>query len=79
MWFTVTVYAFHSIILLCCKTNKQFKPDFVMNTSPYMILFKCTVYGGRVVGRRPFGQGYRGSKPPAALSKLRQFRSPHFA
>ena len=33
----------------------------------------------RVVERRTFGRGDRGSKPPAAVSKPGQFRSPHFA
>ena len=35
--------------------------------------------GGRVVEHRAFGRGDQGSKPPAALLKLGQYRSPHFA
>ena len=35
--------------------------------------------GGRVVEPRTFGRGDRGTKPPAAVSKPGQFRSPHFA
>ena len=33
--------------------------------------------GGRVVERRSVNQGDGGSIPPTAVSKLRQFRSPH--
>ena len=35
--------------------------------------------GGRVVERRTVGRKDRDSKPPAAVSKPGQFRSPHFA
>ena len=31
-----------------------------------------------MIGRRAVGLGDRGSKPPVALSKLRQYCSPHF-
>ena len=41
------------------------------------VVFQCAhVY--RVVECRAPGQGDRGSKPPAAVSKFGQFRSPHF-
>ena len=33
--------------------------------------------GGRVVERRNVNRGDSGSIPPTAISKLRQFRSPH--
>ena len=39
----------------------------------------CAGHGGGVVEHRAFGRGDWGSKPPDAVSKLRQFRSPHFA
>ena len=35
--------------------------------------------GGRVVDRRAVNRGDSGSIPPAAISKLMQFRSPHIS
>ena len=35
--------------------------------------------GGRAVERRTVNRGDDGSIPPTAVSKLRQFRSPHIA
>ena len=35
--------------------------------------------GGRAVQRMTINRGDGGSIPPAAVSKLRQFRSPHIA
>ena len=42
------------------------------------LLSECG-HGGCVVECRTVSRGEQGSDPPAAVSKLGQFRSPHFA
>ena len=41
------------------------------------VIFKYVGSGGRAVERRTVNRGDGGSIPPTAVSKLRQFRSPH--
>ena len=44
---------------------------------PLLIVRSPVGSGGRAVERRTVNQGDGGSIPPTAVSKLRQFRSPH--
>ena len=42
-----------------------------------VVAFQIMGSGGRVVERRTINRGDDGSIPPTAVSKFRQFRSPH--
>ena len=57
------------VVVFPCTTDKQ---------GCKLVRTTCTVgSGGRAVERRTVNRGDSGSIPPTAISKLRQFRSPH--
>ena len=48
-----------------------------MQNRPEQLITYVVGSGGRAVERRTVNRGDDGSIPPTAISKLRQFRSPH--
>ena len=68
-WYNYTII---NCLLTICVHN------YYAQTIYYTDVSKCEVRsGGCTVERRTVSRGDGGSIPPAAVSKLRQFRSPH--
>ena len=57
----------------------QYKKSMIYGMIYSLIVILKVRSGGRAVERRTVNRGDGGSIPPTAVSKLRQFRSPHIA
>ena len=64
------------MIHLCMYVYADTLDCFASDVSVYIYKLRS---GGRAVERRSVNRGDGGSIPPTAVSKLRQFRSPHIA
>ena len=58
---------------------RQYRCNMVQTEVSYLLIYVVVGSGDSAVERRTVNRGDGGSIPPTAVSKLRQFRSPHIA